>query len=123
MILSASRRTDIPAFYSEWFINRLREGYVLIPNPYNTNQLSRISLSPQKIDCIVFWTKNALPLLRKLDVIYCFILNRFFPTDNSSFSFFLPMIIAYNSGIAYYSVTRNYVTYRIICNGSSYSKG
>ncbi len=69
MILSVSRRTDIPAFYSEWFINRLREGYVLIPNPYNPNQLSRISLSPQKIDCIVFWTKNALPLLRKLDVI------------------------------------------------------
>lgn len=69
MILSVSRRTDIPAFYSEWFINRLREGYVLIPNPYNANQLSRVSLSPQKIDCIVFWTKNALPLLNKLDII------------------------------------------------------
>lgn len=69
MILSVSRRTDIPAFYSEWFINRLREGYVLTPNPYNANQLSRISLTPQKIDCIVFWTKNALPLLRKLDII------------------------------------------------------
>lgn len=69
MILSASRRTDIPAFYSEWFINRLRKGFVLVPNPYNTKQLSRITLSPEIIDCIVFWTKDATPMIDKLSCL------------------------------------------------------
>jgi hypothetical protein len=69
MILSVSRRTDIPAFYSDWFINRLREGYVLVPNPYNSKRLSRIELSPENIDCIVFWTKNAFPMFDKLEII------------------------------------------------------
>lgn len=69
MILSASRRTDIPAFYAEWFINRLREGFVLVPNPYNTKQLSQITLSPEIIDCIVFWTKDATPLIDKLSYL------------------------------------------------------
>ncbi len=58
MIISASRRTDIPAFYSEWLMNRLKEGYVLIPNPRNTKRLGRVALSPEQVDCIVFWTKN-----------------------------------------------------------------
>lgn len=66
MILSVSRRTDVPAFYSEWFTNRLREGYVLVPNPYNTKQLSRIELSPEVVDCIVLWTKDAAPMTEKL---------------------------------------------------------
>lgn len=69
MILSVSRRTDIPAFYSEWFINRLREGYVLVPNPYNTRHLSYIPLSPEYVDCIVFWTKDAAPMFDKLDIV------------------------------------------------------
>lgn len=69
MILSASRRTDIPAFYSGWFINRLREGYVLVPNPFNIKHLSRIELSPENIDCIIFWTKNAAPIFDKLNII------------------------------------------------------
>lgn len=63
MILSVSRRTDIPAFYAEWFMNRLREGFVQVRNPMNYHQVSRVSLSPEVIDCIVFWTKNAAPLL------------------------------------------------------------
>ena len=66
MIISASRRTDIPAFYSEWFINRLREGYALIPNPRNASRLGRVELSPDNVDCIVFWTKNPLPMLDRL---------------------------------------------------------
>ena len=66
MIISASRRTDIPAFYSEWFMNRLKEGYVLIPNPRNPNRIGRVNLSPDNVDCIVFWTKNPSPLLEKL---------------------------------------------------------
>ncbi len=67
MILSASRRTDIPAFYSEWFFNRIREGYLLVRNPMNIHQVSRINLSPKLVDCIVFWTKNPKPMLKRLD--------------------------------------------------------
>ena len=69
MIISASRRTDIPAFYSEWFMNRLSAGYALIPNPRNPNRLGRVELSPKNVDCLVFWTKNPLPMLDKLERI------------------------------------------------------
>ena len=58
MILSVSRRTDVPNYYSDWFINRLKEGFLYVRNPINTHQISRINLSPEVIDCIVFWTKN-----------------------------------------------------------------
>ncbi len=67
MILSVSRRTDIPAFYSEWFYNRMRDGYVLVKNPMNIHQVSKISLSPEVVDCIVFWSKNPAPMLPRLD--------------------------------------------------------
>lgn len=63
MIISASRRTDIPAFYSEWLMNRIREGFCLVPNPFNTNQNSRISLAPEDVDAFVFWSKNPRPML------------------------------------------------------------
>ena len=66
MIISASRRTDIPTYYSEWFFNRLREGYVLVRNPMNARQISWISLSPEAVDGIVFWTKNPVPMLSRL---------------------------------------------------------
>ena len=58
MIISASRRTDIPAFYWEWFQKRLQEQYVLVRNPLNLHQVSRISLRPEVVDGLVFWTKN-----------------------------------------------------------------
>lgn len=67
MIISASRRTDIPAFFSEWFFYRLREGFVYVRNPMNIHQVSRIKLSPEVIDCIVFWSKNPRPMLARLD--------------------------------------------------------
>lgn len=67
MIISASRRTDIPAFYSEWFFNRIKEGYVDVRNPMNVHQVSRVSLSPEVVDCIVFWSKNPQPMLNRLD--------------------------------------------------------
>lgn len=63
MIISASRRTDIPAFYSEWFFRRLNEGCVLIPNPRNPRRLGRVNLSPDNVDCIVFWSKNPRPMI------------------------------------------------------------
>ena len=69
MIISASRRTDIPAFYSEWFMNRLRAGFVYVKNPMNQRQISKIALDPKLVDCIAFWTKNAEPMLDKLDEI------------------------------------------------------
>lgn len=67
MILSASRRTDIPAFYSKWFMSRLKEGFVCVRNPMNVHQVSKIPLTPNKVDCIVFWTKDPKPLLCYLD--------------------------------------------------------
>ena len=67
MIISASRRTDIPTYYSNWFFKRIQEGYVLVRNPMNTHQISRISLNPDVVDGIVFWTKNPIPMLNKLD--------------------------------------------------------
>lgn len=67
MIISASRRTDIPARYSDWFFRRLREGYVCVPNPMNIHSVSRVPLSPDVVDGIVFWTKNPAPMLSRLD--------------------------------------------------------
>ena len=67
MIISASRRTDIPAFYSDWFFNRIKEGFVLVRNPMNFRQISRVYLTPDVVDGIVFWTKNPIPMIRRLD--------------------------------------------------------
>lgn len=69
MILSVSRRTDIPAFYSKWFFNRLKEGYFLVKNPMNPHQISKVEINPSVIDCIVFWTKNPKPMLNQLDYL------------------------------------------------------
>ncbi|TCS76782.1 DUF1848 domain-containing protein [Pectinatus cerevisiiphilus] len=69
MIISASRRTDIPAFYADWLMTRLREGYVLVPNPRNKQHYSRVKLTPQTVDCFVFWTKNPAPMLPRLKLL------------------------------------------------------
>lgn len=67
MIISASRRTDIPALYPEWFMNRIREGFLFVRNPFNAQQAKRVDLSPDAVDVIVFWTKNPQPMLAALD--------------------------------------------------------
>lgn len=67
MIISASRRTDIPAFFTDWFLNRIDEGYLLVRNPMNLHQISRLNLSPDIVDCIVFWSKNPARMINKLD--------------------------------------------------------
>lgn len=72
MIISASRRTDIPAYYSEWFENRIKEGFLLVRNPMNIHQISKINLSPDVIDGIVFWTKNPIPMLNRMDIYKCY---------------------------------------------------
>jgi DNA repair photolyase len=66
MIISASRRTDIPAFYSDWFLKRIEEGFVMVRNPMNLRQVSRVSLEPESVDCIVFWTKNPANMIKRL---------------------------------------------------------
>lgn len=65
-IISASRRTDIPAFYSEWFMNRIREGYVCWTNPFS-GLAQRVSLRPEDVMAVVLWSKNYAPLLPYLD--------------------------------------------------------
>lgn len=67
MIISASRRTDIPAFYADWFMTRIREGFFHRVNPFNANQVSAFSLKPEHVDAICFWTKNPRPLMAHLD--------------------------------------------------------
>ena len=67
MILNVSGRTDIIAFYSKWFLNRLKEGYVDVRNPFNPNLVSRINF--EDVDLILFCTKNPIPIVDKLDNI------------------------------------------------------
>ena len=67
MIINTGCRTDIPAFYSKWFINRIREGYVLVRNPYYPSQITKYLLNPEVVDCIEFCTKNPEPMLKYLD--------------------------------------------------------
>ena len=66
MIISASRRTDIPAYYSEWFLNRISEKYLYVRNPMNVHQISKVNLDSSVIDGIVFWTKNPIPMMDKI---------------------------------------------------------
>lgn len=67
MIINTGCRTDIPAFYSKWLMNRIREGYVLVRNPYYKSQVTKYSLSPNVVDCLAFCTKNPEPMLQYLD--------------------------------------------------------
>ncbi len=67
MVLSVSRRTDIPNYYSEWFYNRIKDGYLYVRNPMNAHQVSKIQLSSEVVDCIVFWTKNPEPMFSRLE--------------------------------------------------------
>ena len=69
MILQTGNRTDIPAFYSEWFANRLREGYVLVRNPFNPESVTRYVLDPSVVDLIVFCSKNPAPMLPYMDLL------------------------------------------------------
>ena len=66
MIISASRRTDIPTYYSDWLFNRIKEGNVCVRNPMNIHQISKIDLSPDVVDGIVFWTKNPIPMIDRI---------------------------------------------------------
>ncbi|MBR6209918.1 MAG: DUF1848 domain-containing protein [Clostridiales bacterium] len=69
MILQTGMRTDIPAFYPEWLENRIKEGFVLVRNPYNPSQVTRYSLSPDVVDLITFCTKNPAPMLPRMSCL------------------------------------------------------
>lgn len=67
MIINTGMRTDIPAFYSKWLMNRIEEGYVYTRNPYDLNHVTKYSLSPEVVDCLAFCTKNPWPMIPYLD--------------------------------------------------------
>ena len=69
MIINTGQRTDIPAFYSQWFSNRLREGCVCVRNPYSPQQVSRYRLDPSVVDVIGFCTKNPAPMFPYLELL------------------------------------------------------
>ena len=69
MIINTGQRTDIPAFYSEWFENRLRAGFVLVRNPYDPGSVARYRLDPAVVDLIGFCTKNPAPMLPRLKLL------------------------------------------------------
>ena len=72
MIINTGMRTDIPAFYSEWFINRIRAGYVLVRNPYRQDWITCYELNPDVVDCIAFCTKNPAPMLKYMEEVKSF---------------------------------------------------
>ena len=67
MILNVSGRTDIVAFYTPWFMNRYKEGYLDVRNPFNPKLVSRINFS--NVDLILFCTKNPLPIIDRIKEI------------------------------------------------------
>ncbi|MBQ7508501.1 MAG: DUF1848 domain-containing protein [Spirochaetales bacterium] len=69
MIINTGQRTDIPAFYSSWFANRLKEGFVCVRNPFNPAQVSRYRLDPKVVDVIGFCTKNPAPMFAHMDLL------------------------------------------------------
>jgi hypothetical protein len=69
MIISVSRRTDIIGLYTDWFIDKIKKGYCNVSNPYNRNQVSKVSLTPKDVDFFVFWTRYPKPILKYLDFL------------------------------------------------------
>lgn len=69
MIIQTGMRTDIPAFYSKWFANRLQEGFVLVRNPYNRTSVTRYEINPEVVDMIGFCTKNPAPMLPYMELL------------------------------------------------------
>lgn len=67
MIINTGQRTDIPAFYAKWFINRIKEGYVLVRNPYYPKLVTKFALNPKVVDVIGFCSKNPQPMFEYLE--------------------------------------------------------
>lgn len=86
MIISASRRTDIPAYYSKWFFNRIEAEYCTVPNPFNPNQISHVELTSSAVDAIVFWTRNPYPMIESLNILDQKNFNYYFQYTINNFS-------------------------------------
>ena len=71
MILQTGQRTDIPAFYGQWLINRVRQGFVDVRNPYNPIQITRYPINHEVVDGIAFCTKNPLPFIPSITKSTC----------------------------------------------------
>jgi len=72
MIINTGARTDIPAFFSTWFLNRIKEGFVYVRNPYYKEQVTRYKLTPDVVDCLIFCTKNPRPILSRIHELDAF---------------------------------------------------
>ncbi len=72
MIINTGQRTDIPAFYSTWLMNRIREGYVLVRSPYDPKRVFRYRLDPEVVDLLAFCTKDPSPMLKYIDELSVF---------------------------------------------------
>jgi Domain of unknown function (DUF1848) len=91
-VISISRRTDIPAFYTDWLVSRLKAGVVFVRHPF-VKKLLRVSLRPEDVSAVVFWSKNYSPLLSRLEAIEKTTLNLFFHftiTANRELEFHTP---------------------------------
>lgn len=65
-LISASRRTDIPAFFGPWLINRLRAGFCLVQNPFRVDLIRRVALNREAVDGLILWTRNPEPFFERL---------------------------------------------------------
>lgn len=86
MVISVSRRTDIPAFFFDWFLEKLELGRVEVPNPFNPNQTRIVPLTHETVDAFVFWTKDPTRLLvshRLLDSFPWIVLVTLTPYDSN----------------------------------------
>lgn len=72
MIVNTGQRTDIPTFYSTWFMNRIKAGFVMVRNPFNPHRVTRYSLRPDAVDAICFCTKNPKPMIPRLKELHDF---------------------------------------------------
>lgn len=72
MIINTGSRTDIPAYFSKWFFNRIKEGFVLTRNPYYPEQVIKYKLTPDVVDCLAFCTKNPGPMLERMHELDAF---------------------------------------------------
>ena len=87
MIINTGERTDIPAYYSEWFMNRIKECYVLVRNPYYNEQVTRYSLSKDVVDLLAFCTKNPIPIIPAIATCFNFTVFSINPMILTSFDF------------------------------------
>jgi len=113
-VISASRRTDIPAFYSAWFVQRLKEGSVAVQQPYSGKFL-RVSLKREDVSAIVFWSKNYAPLIEKLESIELTTKNLFFHFTITAAQELEPEVPEYRNAVRdYLYLARRYSPRQIV---------